>query len=115
MCDTLSEGLGLGIKIKRNIGQARDGGNDIDLPPFLIECKRRKTLGTVYGWLQQAIDSLPEFLRRHGASHAIPVVVAREDNGESIAILRLQDFIALARPAVRDVLSSELAGAEIGG
>ena len=30
-----------GTPVKRNIGQARDGGDDITVSPFRIECKRR--------------------------------------------------------------------------
>lgn len=85
------------IPTARNIGQARDGGNDLDIPPLCIEIKRRKTLGTVYGWLQQAINALPAFNIKHKRDDGIPVVVARQDQGESIVILRLTDFLALTR------------------
>lgn len=86
MCDAFSEALGR--KVQRNIGQARDGGNDIDIGPLVVECKRRKTLGTVYGWLNQAIAAVKSEGKR-------PVVVARQDAGESIVILRLTDFLEL--------------------
>lgn len=79
-----------GFEVKRNIGQARDGGCDINVGPLVVECKRRKTLGTVYGWLQQAIN----------AGGGVPVVVAREDQGEPIVILRLSDFFVLSRKEI---------------
>lgn len=99
MCDAFGEALGR--KIQRNIGQARDGGNDIDIGPLVVECKRRKTLGTVYGWLNQAIAALPKIAGTGFVINSkIPVVVARQDQGESIVILRLTDFIDLARDEI---------------
>jgi hypothetical protein len=96
-----SDAVGSGVDFTRNIGQARDGGNDLDVPPLAIEAKRRKTLGTVYGWLQQCIDSLPAFKLKHKTDVAYPVVVAREDNGQPIVILRLSDFLALTVDELR--------------
>lgn len=72
---------------KRNIGQARDGGDDITLGRFRIECKRRKRLGTVQAWLAQAQAACAQ-------AGDIPVVVAREDHGEALVIMRFAD----ARP-----------------
>jgi hypothetical protein len=94
-----SDALGLDsdARLGRNIGQARDGGNDLDVPPLAIECKRRKTLGTVYGWLQQCIDSLPAFKAKNKTDVAYPVVIGREDNGVPIVIMRLSDFLMLTR------------------
>jgi len=111
VCDVFTAALGLDAenKIKRNIGQARDGGNDIDIGPLVVECKRRKTLGTVYGWLQQAIDSLQGRARQKSKStgdysfHAmLPVVVAREDNGVPIVIMRLNDFLQITVDELRE-------------
>lgn len=84
---------------KRKLGQARDAGNDIDLGPeghplLVIECKRRKTLGTVYSWLKQARVAV----EARGPAVPIPVVVAREDRGDSIVILSLDDFLGLIEP-----------------
>lgn len=100
----------LGQEFKRNIGQARDGGNDIDIGPLIVECKRRKTLGTVYKWLQQAIDAAKGRTYTHrnaGEGWAvtqdpdtpmIPIVVARQDADTApLVILRLNDFIKLTR------------------
>lgn len=103
-----------GPEFKRNIGQARDGGNDIDVGPLVIEVKIRKTLGTVYGWLQQAIVAATErswamttgpasqALRSSAVPPAesthVPIVVARQDGDCSpIVILRLSDFLTLTR------------------
>jgi len=90
-----------GQKFERNIGQARDGGNDLDVGPLCVEVKRRKTLGTVYAWLQQAVAAVPAFVQRTGHEHPIPVVVARQDADTSpLVILRLSDFLALTRDEI---------------
>lgn len=90
----------LGIEVKRNIGQARDGGDDITLGPLAIECKRRKSMTTVYGWLKQAQKAV-EQLDLFKATPRKPVVVARADNEGAIVICRLEDFIDLAGPEIR--------------
>jgi hypothetical protein len=88
----------LGRAFTRNIGQARDGGNDLDIGILCVEVKIRKTLGTVYGWLQQSIVSLPAFKQRTGVEHPIPIVVARQDGDTSpLVICRLSDFLILTR------------------
>ena len=38
---------------KRNLEQVREGGGDINLPGYLIECKRYANIA-VYKWLEQA-------------------------------------------------------------
>jgi hypothetical protein len=84
-----------GHKLQRKLGQARDGGSDLDDLGgiFVIECKRRKTLGTVYGWLRQVIAAV----KWQGQ---IPMVVAREDNGTSFVIIGLNDFLRVAQGKV---------------
>lgn len=84
----------LGVEVKRHIGQARDGGEDIQAGPYTIECKRRARIATVSGWMEQAVTAAQ---RRTPAG--VPVVVARQDHGESLAILRLDDLLALLRPS----------------
>lgn len=93
---------------KRNIGQARDGGNDIDAGPFVIECKRRKTLKTIEGWLAQATRAAkasPRNVRgllRHDDSGLVPIVVARADAGRGMVVLDLEDFLRIAGEWVRE-------------
>ena len=77
-----------GRKIQRHIGQARDGGNDITVGQLIVECKRRKTLGTIEGWLRQATAAKV-------STEQAAVVVARSDGGESLAIMSLADFLRL--------------------
>lgn len=73
-------------EVKRNIGQARDGGDDITIPPYRIECKRRAKIAT-YEFIRQA-----EAACREGE---IPVVVMRADAEASLVVMRLADFIPL--------------------
>ena len=75
------------IGAKRNIGQARDGGDDITLEGFRIECKRRARLGPMVDWMAQANAAC-----RDGDT---PVVVCRGDGGESLVILRFADWVDL--------------------
>jgi hypothetical protein len=74
---------------KRKLGQARDSGNDIDFPPFVIECKRRRSLA-VYQWLDQVDASLPLI------EPGVPVVIARGDNRPAVAVMYFDDFVRLA-------------------
>lgn len=85
ICTILSDALGQSVR--RCLGQARDGGGDIDVPPFLLECKRRRSIA-VYEWMDQAVKSAEDAGR-------IPVVICRGDRKESLVIFRLTDAIKL--------------------
>lgn len=89
ICKKLAEATGR--EVKRNIGQARDGGTDIPFGNFRIEAKRRRTLGTIEKWLKQSKDACPK--------DELPAVVARSDGGESMVILSLDTFLLLVRLA----------------
>lgn len=84
VCAVLSEATGQ--KVQRNIGQARDGGTDIPLDNYLFECKRRKSLKTIEGWLKQATAA-------RSNQDQIAAVVARSDGGKSLVIISLDDFL----------------------
>jgi len=70
-------------------------GEDIQLSPAARkilsgtqwECKRIKTLKTVYSWVAQA--------RTHGPHK--PVVVTRQDRSEALVIVPLTDYLELLR------------------
>lgn len=102
VCAAINEALSLDVK--RNIGQARDGGNDIDCGPLVIECKRRKTLKTIRDWFDQARAACVRTIERKALdgdfSPSFPVIVCREDNGESLVLITLQHFLMLAKPAI---------------
>lgn len=46
----------LGVKIQRKLGQARDGGDDIQIGKYRIEVKRRETL-SIDAWCKQVEDA----------------------------------------------------------
>jgi len=79
----------LGVNVSRHLGQARDGGQDLDLPGWAIECKRRARIGNVYDWLQQAGDAA-----RDGEA---PAVIARADNKPSVVLMYLDDWLELLK------------------
>lgn len=82
-----------GRPVLRHIGQARDGGNDITLGPLVLECKRRKSLKTLSGWLNQAKAAMQHM-------DDIPAVVMRADDEESMVLLRFSDFLLLCEEEV---------------
>lgn len=90
ICSVLSAHFG--IPLGRKLGQARDSGNDIDLGPLVIECKRRRSLA--FGqWYAQAVKATP--------AGKIPAVIARQDGDlTSYIILSLPHFLSLAGPAI---------------
>ncbi len=79
----------LGIEVRRKLGQARDSGNDIDLPGFSVECKRRARIAGLYDWLEQA-----------DGGNGAPVVMARGDGKVWLAVMRLDDWLTLSREEV---------------
>lgn len=94
VCDIFA--VALGEPVKRNIDQARDGGNDIDIKDLVVEVKRRKTLGTIYGWFAQAFAAAtthPQHAVGEAKMRGTPIVICRQDGGEWIVVLRLADFI----------------------
>jgi len=79
---------------KRLLGQARDGGGDVPLPPMLYEVKRYNKIA-VRKWLDQACASV---LLYKGAGCEIPAVAMREDGrAEWMILLRAEDFVKLLR------------------
>ena len=76
----------LGIDAKRNLTQTREGGGDIVLDKYLIECKRRASI-SVYAWMKQAEESCDTKQK--------PIVVCRADNQQSLVIMKLTDFLPL--------------------
>jgi hypothetical protein len=69
-----------------------DKGHDIDLPGFAIEAKRMARIGKVYEWMEQAVEQ--------AKSADMPVVICRADGKESLVIVRLPDFVKLAREEI---------------
>jgi len=93
----------IGVPVKRNLDQVRDGGKDLQVGPLVIECKRRKQLSTWQGWLDQAKRACD----RTADPREIPVVVMRPDLGRSMVLVGLEDFLDLAAPEVRRRLAAK--------
>ena len=94
------------LGVKRNIEQSRDGGNDIDFPPYTIECKRYSNTAFRWEWMHQAIAACtPE--------RPTPVVVSRVDRGEALVVMRFKDWQALVAgdSTAASALSADLDGA----
>lgn len=87
----------LGRDVKRNLSQSRDGGYDILAEPFVVECKRRKSMKTLYGWMKQADSASLHQSIITGAEPGTlsPVVIARADNEDAVAILKFSDFLSI--------------------
>ena len=86
VCSAIQDATGLDVK--RNIGQSRDGGDDITLPPYRIECKRRAKIAT-YEFMDQCAKSCGQ--------NDVPVVVMRGDGRESLVVMKFSDWIKLAK------------------
>ena len=89
--------VALGTTYKRHLGQARDGGHDGVVGRLVVECKRRKSLVTLRKWMQQVRAATRLLQVEPNAPRYVPVVVTREDDGESLVILPLKDFIVLTQ------------------
>lgn len=74
----------LGQKFNRLLGQARDGGADGKVGCLRIEMKRRSELAK---WYNQAVVAAQQ--------EEIPLVVLREDHGESMVLLSLDNLLKL--------------------
>lgn len=81
----------LGVDCKRNLDQVRDGGDDIKLAPYSIECKRRARIA-IYDWWEQAVKSAGKDLR--------PVLMVRADRKQTLVVISLDEFLRLAREEI---------------
>ena len=78
------------LDARRALGQARDGGGDVPVPPVLYEVKRRKGI-SVRKWLEQATAAMPQY-----KGCKLPVVAMREDGRKDwMVLLRADDFITM--------------------
>jgi len=92
LCGILSDALGQ--VVKRKLGQARDSGHDIDLPPFKIEVKRRKRIALIYEAMDQA-ETKSDFPTEH-----TPIVALRADGKPWFIVMYACDWIKLAREEI---------------
>lgn len=103
LCGILSDALGQ--VVKRKLGQARDSGHDIDLPPFRIEVKRRRRIGNLYDWMRQAdggnvVEATFTTDKTTIKRSFAPVVALRGDDEDWLVVMTLDDWIKLAREEI---------------
>jgi len=88
----------LGFVVKRKLGQARDGADDITVGPYRIECKRQETL-SIMKWCRQV-----EACTKPGE---IPAVIFRQNGEQWRVVLRLEHFLPLLREHLAELPSLE--------
>jgi len=79
----------IGIDCGRNLDQWRDGGTDIELDAWMLECKRRARI-SVYDWMEQCKKAAKPKAKK-------PMVICRGDNKEALVILRWEDMREILR------------------
>jgi hypothetical protein len=84
----------LGWVVRRRLGQARDGGDDIQTGKFRWECKRRAKL-SVYEFMDQITAAC--------GPGDVPVVAMRGDGKGWLVMMKLED----AMPLIRGELSAK--------
>lgn len=78
----------LGVTVKRNLGQARDSGDDVTTGRVRWEVKRHNAL-RIMEWCRQ-VESAAQ-------PGDIPVVAFRQDGEEWRVVMRLRDVLPLLR------------------
>lgn len=81
----------LGFEVKRNLGQARDGEDDITIQKFRIEVKRQERL---------QVDKWSEQVESCSKPGEVPVLAYRRNGQPWRVCLKLEDFIPLLRDAL---------------
>lgn len=95
----------LGVVVKRKLGQARDGGHDIEIGRFLIEVKRQERLA-IEEWCKQIETACTTYsaINEDGElAPPVPVVVFRRNGQPWRAVVPL-DFLIYA---MREELSGQ--------
>lgn len=83
----------LGYKVNRLLGQERDKGADILTKPYRWEIKRRKKIGLIYEWMDEAKDSLKDASER-------PVIAFRADGKGWLVAMPIEEAIKLMREEI---------------
>ena len=78
----------LGVEVKRKLGQAREGGNDLQLGKFRFEIKRHENLA-IMAWVRQ-IEACVE-------KWEVPVVAFRQSQQEWRCVIKLKDLLDLLK------------------
>lgn len=89
----------LGFEVKRKLGQARDGGYDIEIGRFCIEVKRQERLA-IEDWCRQveaAVTSASRIDSEGDFEPPVPVVVFRRSGQPWRAVVPLDWLIGAMR------------------
>ncbi len=78
----------LGVEVKRKLGQAREGGDDLQLGKYRFEIKRRETLA-IMSWVRQIEACVEDW--------EVPVVAFRQSQQEGRCVIKLTDLLALLK------------------
>jgi hypothetical protein len=82
----------LGTVVQRKLGQARDSGEDISVPPFRIEVKRRKGFAGMK-FMEQCETGAGE--------DEIPIAIVRVDGDKRpVVMIRLDQFVSMMRDVI---------------
>lgn len=97
-CDYLRQN---GFEAKRLLGQARDSGADVAVPPVLYEVKRYHKIA-----VRKFLDQVVRAMATDNRACTIPVVAMREDGrADWMVMLRAEDFMQLIKNAhINDLL-----------
>jgi len=87
VCNLIKEHLG--VDVKRNLNQTREGGADIKMPPFSIEVKRRARIGNIYDWMVQSQKSCSDGEK--------PIVICRADRRDWLVVMPISQFLQLVK------------------
>jgi hypothetical protein len=82
----------LGFVVKRNLGQARDGADDLTVQQFRIEVKRQERL---------QVDKWSEQVESCAQPGEVPVLAYRRNGQPWRVCLRLEDFIPMMRDQLK--------------
>jgi Holliday junction resolvase len=82
----------LGFVVKRNLGQARDGADDLTVQQFRIEVKRQERL---------QVDKWSEQVESCAQPGEIPVLAYRRNGQPWRVCMRLEDFIPMMRDQLK--------------
>jgi hypothetical protein len=88
----------LGFVVKRNLGQARDGADDITIEKFRIEVKRKEAL---------AIDKWSAQVEACAKPGEVPMVIYRRSGQPWRVCLLLDNFIPMMRDQLEGVIDAE--------
>ena len=83
----------LGFVVQRKLGQARDGGDDIQIGKYRIEVKRRERV---------QIDQWSEQVEQAAQAGDVPIVIYRRNGQPWRVVVPLEWFIEQVRETIDD-------------